>query len=163
MFYKSACFVLLSIALSVVGTAQERDHSGQGYVFFAPGVATGGGFSEGTFHFGGGAEGFLYKGLAAGGEIGYVAPWKYSRSGIGLLSFDGSFHLNRSSRLSPFVAGGYSFAFQRSGHANAVNYGGGVNWWVRERYGLRLELRDQFLTAYTDLHYVGFRIGFAFR
>jgi hypothetical protein len=162
MFYKGACVAMFSLVLSLVGTAQERDHNSQGYVFFAPGVLTGEGASEGTFHFGGGGEGFLYKGLAAGGEIGYVAPWKYSRAGIGLLSVDGSYHLNRSSTLSPFLTGGYSLAF-RSGHANAVNYGGGVNWWISERYGLRLEFRDHVETQFAKLHYVGFRIGFAFR
>lgn len=162
MFYKIISIMLLTFALHVIGAAQNEAHKGQGYVFFAPGVITGGGVSEGTFHFGGGGEGFLYKGLAAGGEIGYVAPWKDSGQGIGLLSLDGSFHLKRSSRLSPFVTGGYSLAF-RSGHANGVNYGGGVNWWISEGKGLRLEFRDHVETQFTDVHYVGFRIGFAFR
>jgi hypothetical protein len=44
-----------------------------------------------------------------------------------------------------------------------VNYGGGVNWWISEGKGLRLEFRDHVETQFTDVHYVGFRIGFAFR
>lgn len=154
--------MLLTFALSVIGTAQSKDYKGQGYLFFAPGVVTGSGASEGTFHFGGGGEGFLYRGLAAGGEIGYVAPWSHGADGIGLLSLDGSYHLKRSSSLSPFVTGGYSLGF-RSGHFNAVNYGGGVNWWIGERKGVRLELRDHVETQFSDVHYLGFRIGFVFR
>lgn len=158
----SICCALFIFALSTAGLAQEPTYRGQGYLFFAPGAITGGGASVGTFHFGGGGEGFLYRGFAAGAEIGYVAPWKSGRSGIGLLSLDASFHVKRTRSLSPFLAGGYSLGF-RSGHFNAFNYGGGINWWLGEHTGVRLEFRDHIPTQTTEVHYFGFRIGFAFR
>jgi hypothetical protein len=156
----STLMIVFLACQSLVG--QEGEHHGQGYVFFAPGAIRGYGTSAGTFHFGGGAEGFVYKGLAAGSEIGYLAPWRAGRDGIGLLSLDGSYHLKRDAKVSPFVTGGYSLAFQ-NGHANAVNFGAGVNWWAGRHTGVRLEFRDHFETQYTEVHYLGFRIGFAFR
>ena len=150
--------LVLLLPLSLI--AQNNEYRGQGYLFFAPGALTGSGNTQGTFHIGGGGEGFLYRGLAGGAEIGYLASWK--GEGIGVLSLDSSLHFNRRAKLSPFVTGGYSLLF-RSGHANGVNFGGGVNWWIGERMGIRLEFRDHFQTQFTDIHYPGFRIGFAFR
>lgn len=61
----------------------------------------------------------------------------------------------------PFVTGGYSLRI-RAGVASAFNFGGGVNYWFKDRVGLRLEFRDHI--SHSDLNYFyGFRIGLAFR
>jgi hypothetical protein len=137
-----------------------EEPSGQGYVFFAPGGIVGDGNSISTFHVGGGGEGLLYKGFGIGGEIGYLTPWQYVGSGIGIASADGSYHFNRTSKVSPFITGGYSVAF-REGHINLINFGGGVNYWFRKRMGLRVEFRDH-MDLHND-HYVSGRIGLSFR
>jgi hypothetical protein len=44
-----------------------------------------------------------------------------------------------------------------------INFGGGIEWWIRERKGLRLEFRDHRMGEATNLYYLDFRIGFEFR
>ncbi len=152
-------FLLICFAGAMPGQSFEQ-HRGQGYVFFAPGR----GFETTTLHIGAGGEGFIYKGLAAGGDIGYLFPAQSFRYGAGLLSVNGSYHLNRNSHwiVSPFVTSGYSLAF-RGAAANMVNVGGGLNYWLGERTGLRLEFRDHIQPGYRATHLLEFRIGLAFR
>ena len=99
-------------------------------------------------------------------EIGYLAPARSISEGVGILSANGSYHFlngEPSQKLVPFVTGGYSLAF-REGSANLFNFGGGVNYWFRERMGLRLEFRDHVIPDgnHSD-HFLGFRIGLTFR
>src|SRR5713226_4747712 len=98
----SAAILLICFAGAAPGQSSEQ-HRGQGYAFFAPGRA------EGTtmLHLGAGGEGFLYKGLAAGADIGYLFPAQSFRYGVGMLSVNGSYHLNRNSHwiVSPFITG----------------------------------------------------------
>jgi hypothetical protein len=158
------------IALSVWAQAQSsassgerKEHRGQGYVFFAPGAIVKEGYSVATAHFGGGGEAFLYKGLGLGAEAGYVTPWQNFGNGVGLVSFNGSYHFNRDRKVSPFVSGGYTLGF-RSDTANLFNFGGGVNYWFRDRVGLRFEFRDHVYSEPSfTAHYLGGRIGFSFR
>jgi len=148
-----------------IGTAQsEKEHWGQGYVFVAPGAISSAGTTA-TLHFGVGGEGLVQKGLGIGGEIGYLGPVRGLQEGLGLFSAAGSYHFKNASgsgKLVPFVTGGYSLIF-REGKTNGGNFGGGVNYWFRERVGLRLEFRDQVFTQGRTAHFYGFRIGLAFR
>jgi hypothetical protein len=159
------CGWVLLTFFAVPGAAQTSDeHQAQGYAFFAPGGVAAGG-SQGTIHFGGGVEALVYKGLGVGGEIGYLAPTRSFGNGLGVFSADGSYHFltrQRDQKLVPFVTSGYSLFF-RSGTANLVNFGGGVNYWFRERTGLRVEFRDHIRPDYTTAHFWEFRIGVAFR
>jgi hypothetical protein len=135
-------------------------HRGYGYVFGAPGGSTPGG--EANFHIGAGGEGLIYKGLGAGADIGYLTPVRDWGSGVGLLSVNGSYHfLPQDRRLDPFVTAGYSLVF-RSGSANLVNFGGGVQYWMRDRLGLRAEFRDHVLPN-PAVHYLEVRFGLCFR
>lgn len=165
------CMYFATIWLAVLGLvagsdcrAQELPHQGQGYLFAAPGGIVSSGASAGTLHFGGGGEGFLFKGLAVGGELGYLAPTKSFGSGVGLLSVDGSYHVGRNRRVVPFLTSGYSLAF-RGGTANLVNFGGGITYWVGNRTGIRLELRDHVDPCIdcSSAHYLAPRIGLSFR
>ena len=152
----------LAVLLPIAATAQSNERRGQGYVFVAPGTTSEGGA---TLHIGAGGEGLVYKGLGVGGEIGYLGASRGFSEGIGVLSPNVSYNFlnaSRSGKFAPFVTSGYSLFF-RDGGLNAVNFGGGMNWWFKERLGLRLELRDHILRDYTSIHIVGFRIGLAFR
>jgi hypothetical protein len=156
--------IFCSALLATLAIAQTTEHRGQGYLFVAPGgVAPNG--STATLHFGVGGEGLLHKGLGVGGEIGYLTPARSFDSGFGIFSANGSYHFTQataSGKVVPFVTGGYSLFF-RDGHANGFNAGGGVNYWFRERLGVRLEFRDQVVTEGREVHYLGFRVGLAFR
>ena len=162
-----ALFFGLSIFAFAGDLKNERDDgsraAGQGYVFFAPGAAVAERSSLGLAQFGGGGEALIYKGAGIGAELSYVTPWSNYSAGIGLLSLDGSYHFARSRKISPFVTGGYSLAF-RQGHINLVNFGGGVNCWISNRIGIRLELRDHVnRNAWTTIQYLSARIGLSFR
>ena len=144
---------------SMAGFAQTtEEHTAQGYAFFAPGVTAPG--KEGFMHTGGGGEA-LIKRFGIGGELGFLAPWRYLSEGIGVGSVNGSFNL-LPGKISPFVTGGYTLFF-RSGTANGYNFGGGVHYWLTEGTGLRFEVRDNVLRDYGQQHFVGFRVGVTFR
>jgi hypothetical protein len=153
----AASFLLMG---SIAGFAQSTDeHRGQGYAFFAPGVSTSN-RNSGFMHTGGGGE-VLIKRVGIGGELGYLAPWRYLSDGIGVGSLNGSFNL-KPGKISPFVTGGYTLFF-RDGSANGYNFGAGVHYWFSDRAGLRFEVRDNVLPDYRDQNFVGFRIGVSFR
>ncbi len=152
-----ASAIVLSVSFS--GFAQSEVSSrGQGYVFFAPGVVSSPG-ATGFAHFGGGGEAVI-KNVGIGAEVGYLTPWQYFSEGMGVFSANGSYHIPTGGKVSPFFTGGYSVFF-RSGTANGLNFGGGVNYWFRERMALRFEVRDNVLDR--EAHFVGFRVGLSFR
>jgi len=156
-------WIILAL-IPCMGWAQVGEKpEGWGYGFFAPGVFTPG--TTSSLHFGVGGEGLVYKGLGVGGELGYLAPTRASSLGIGVASLDGSYHfLTRSpeQKVVPFVTGGYTLGF-RSGTANFLNYGGGVQYWFSRRLALRLEFRDHVHVTGGVAHGLGFRVGVAFR
>jgi hypothetical protein len=172
----------LLLVVPMLASAQNADHqyNGQGYLFFAEG-ATG----PATFHFGGGGEGFVYKGLGLGAELEHSAGWSSGTSlGTWIGSADVSYHFGASTKnrkLEPFVTGGYTFFFIRgispsTDFANGGNFGCGVNIWLKKHAALRLEIRDSvggrnisidyepWGTSYlAPQHLVSFRIGVTFR
>ncbi len=159
----AAIFLLLSAwthAGSAAAQGDEKEHRDQGYAFFAPGAWVNGKAHTETVHFGVGGEGLIYKGIGFGGEIGYFTPWRDFSLGLGTASVNGSYHFNRTHKMSPFITGGYSMAF-REGFMNLFNLGGGMNYWFHDRLGLRLEFRDHFDRS--SNHLLTVRIGLAFR
>ena len=154
--------VLLMAPPGLVSAQATSERRGYGYVFVAPGVATDGESAAATLHVGVGGERFVYRGLGIGGEIGYAGALLAPGAGIGVASVNSSYNFRRASKLAPFVTGGYSLLF-RSGTLNVANFGGGINYWFRERLGLRLELRDHVAVPDSSAHAVGLRIGLAFR
>jgi len=157
--------VLILATCLVPGWGQTATgYSGHAYVFGAPGAISG--EADRTLHFGGGGEGFIVKGLAAGAEIGYLAPAGCLGCGVGVLSVNGAYHFGARTpgrRVVPFVTAGYSLGF-RGGHANLYNAGGGVQYWFSRRVGFRAEVRDH-VTACSrcTTHIWGVRVGLAFR
>jgi hypothetical protein len=157
---KLMAVVLLVVILPSVVAAQNKEHRGQGYVFVGPTVFIG----EGTaLHFGGGGEGLVYKGLGVGGEIGYLGVIEDLGRGVGVFSLNGSYNFRRSKKISPFITSGPSLALGNDSAGFVMNLGGGLHWWIKDRIGLRFEVRDHFLPASLSYHAVSFRIGLAFR
>jgi opacity protein-like surface antigen len=158
------------VALLLLGlapaTAQERSTAAyQPYTFAAPGgISQGGGT---TLHLGGGIEMLAWKGLGVAFEGGYLGPLSEGfQSGIGVVSANAIYQFGQPQRrkVTPFVTGGYSLAF-RDETANAINVGGGVNYWLTDGVALRVEFRDHipFEEGLSDLHVWGARVGFTWR
>ncbi len=165
--------LLLVVSLSLAGAAQtaapkakqttNENGYGYGYIFAAPGGASSGG--GGTLHIGGGGEGVSKNGAGIGEELAYLTPFESIGDGLGTFSVNGSYHFLKSSKsgkLVPFVTGGYT-GFFRGGYANGVNVGGGVNYWFKQRIGLRIEFRDNVLIENGSAHFLNVRVGLTFR
>lgn len=167
--HRITLFLTLIVSLSVVVTAQtassktNKNSDSYGYIFAAPGGTSGGG--GGTLHIGGGGEGVFKNGAGIGAEVGYIAPFEHFGDGLGLFSVNGSYHFLKAStsgKVVPFVTGGYT-GFFRSGYANGVNFGGGVNYWFKPRVGLRVEFRDNVFVQDGSAHFLNVRVGLTFR
>jgi hypothetical protein len=154
-----AIFALAMVPASAL--AQKGDMPrGSGYGFGAIGASSGD-FGKTTVHVGGGGEGLFYKGLGAGAEIGYLGPDGFG-NGFGVASVNVAYHFVRpGKKLVPFVTGGGTFAFS-SGAAGGGNFGGGVQYWLKNRVALRFEFRDHIISSDSP-HFYGFRFGIAFR
>jgi hypothetical protein len=152
------------LLLSVLfwGAALHAQHT-HGYFFVAPGGASAGGHTGGTIHLGLGGEFGLNRWLGVGAEIGALGPTSDFTGGVvGVLSPNAYVHFAGTDKFDPYATGGYSLMF-RSGHANLVNFGAGMNYWFRERIALMLEFRDHVTTGSFRVNYWGVRIGLSFR
>lgn len=143
--------IFVALLTAAAALAQET----AGYVFAAPGSASG----TGTIQGGVGGE-LVWRYFGFGGDVSYLAPQRSFSDGFGVLSLDPAIHFptHGHSSLDPYFLGGYTLFF-RGGVANGGNYGGGVNWWFHRDFGLKLELRDQVVQG---THYWGFRVGLNF-
>lgn len=119
-------------------------------------------------HVGGGGEGHITDRFALGGEIGVLKPVtnQYAIT-TGLASVTPAFHfISRDSKrkFDPFVDGGLSLLAGGGGGAVAIHYGGGVNYWVRRRLGVRIEFRHHIWSPESGevVHLVAFRVGIVF-
>jgi hypothetical protein len=151
--------MLLFLMASAASAQGSDERKGWGYA--VAGVGGLSGSSTAFFHAGGGGERLVYKGLGVGADIGYFAPFRRLGDGIGLLSVNPSYHINRSKRLVPFVTGGFSLAFRQSASGGG-NFGGGVQYWAGDRVGLRFEFRDHIFSS-DNPHFFSFRAGILFR
>lgn len=147
------------------------DYNQQFYLFVSRGAVSGVKIGPsvpvapyGSWQIGGGAEWFIFKGLAVGGELaaapkevkskpvtytyrdfsGNEVTTTYAANGVkGWGSLNLSYHfkgLPATGWLVPFVTAGGTF-FARDGLAEATNYGGGISLWTSRHRGWRLEYR----------------------
>jgi hypothetical protein len=156
---------VISFWLLLVITAysqQGSDAQGTGYMFFAPGTTSESHVA--TLQFGGGGNYRSSLGLGGGVDVSYLTPRVSMGDGMGTLSpyLYYSF-LKPKSKIEPFVSGGYTLFF-RNGSANGINFGGGIHYWFTKKVALKLEFHDDvMLSSYHNAHFVGFRMGVAFR
>jgi len=157
----------LLILLLASGSAFAQMSSGYVYLFGGSVVVPKSAYTRwnGDFvHVGGGGETHLTDRFALGGEIGVLKPVtnQYAFT-TGLASLTPAFHFVRRDskcKFDPFVDGGLSLLAGRGG-AFAIHYGGGLNYWLRRRIGLRFEIRDHLWSpeAGEAVQIVDFRVG----
>lgn len=154
--------ITVLVLMQAVALGQSSpDRRAWGYVVGGAG-GNSGGSSTGWFQVAAGGEGLVTKGLGLGAEIGYLAPFRSGGDGIGIFSPDVSYHFKRSSsKLVPFVTGGYSLAFRSGAGSSGGNFGGGVQYWMKDHLGLRLEFRDHVFSSDSP-HFYQFRAGLSF-
>jgi hypothetical protein len=139
--------------------SSPRGTYGIGYVFGGFGAVTDGNASEATLHVGGGGEAVFWDSLGVGAEIGFLGPFESLGDGVGVFSVNGSYHFlpNAGRRLRPFATGGYTLGF-RDGTESLFNFGGGFHYWVKPKFGIRVEFRDHVVPE-DGVHFLGARIG----
>jgi len=156
---------LAVILAGAVASASGQTYNGHGYGFFGMDAPNGGSLLN-LMSTGGGAEVFVYKGLAVGGDLAFMFPREYPSDWVGLFSVNPAFHFvnrQRPGRVVPFVTGGYTLGF-RNGTANLMNWGGGITGWMTQHVGLRTEARIYEYIGTRPQHYsAGVRLGLQFR
>jgi hypothetical protein len=154
-----ATTIILALIWVASNQIQAQDtRRSWGQVFGAAGAITESGDSEAVLHFGGGYESLLAGGAGVTGEIGYLTVFDNFSAGIGVFSVGGLYAFNRDRTTVPFVTGGYTLFF-RSGTANGFFFGGGVNRWMGDKWGIRIEGRDQVFASDTGVHTIEVRFG----
>jgi hypothetical protein len=165
-FRRLAGLICLVAWLPAVAGAQSPEaRRGWGYGFLALGGTAGDG-SAFTFHYGGGGERLIYRGLGIGAELGNVSPSSNFGNGLGIFSAN-LFHSfrgrDRARKTIPFVTGGYSLKFRDDDDSGGgLNLGAGVQYWASNRTGLRVEFRDHHFFKGV-LNFYGVRVGVTFR
>jgi hypothetical protein len=87
----------------------------------------------------------------------YMAAWNFGHSGSAQTASGTRYWADRGWRLLPFASAGYTRLF---GTANAVNFGGGIDYRLSQTYAIRAEVRDYYLLSTPTEHNAGLRIGF---
>lgn len=154
-----AAIALFSISLPLPCLAQQSN----GYVFVGATNPGSNPFTlyQSTFaHLGGGGETDLGKWFGFGAEIGALLASDHQ---AGLASLGPYLHfLTSESRVDPFVTTGYTMLI-RGGLGHLWHAGGGVNYWLKDRIGLRAEFRDHVWPQRNSLQFLDFRFGVVFR
>jgi len=136
-----------------------------------------------------GGEGYIYKGLGLGAEIGGVgvADVNDPNKGTGVGSADVSYHLfpkKIRGHAAPFVTGGFTTFFGHNTHTGTgffghkplmtegFNIGGGVDVFASKHVGVRFDVRyhghggrilNYIFPDLDQFSFVAFRIGATFR
>jgi hypothetical protein len=148
------------LGMPVFAAAQTPNAAGHGYLVIGP-VTT----RSGTYtHIAVGGDSPVFKGITAGVEFGTVFHWSgFYNTAFALGSANVSYHFSSTAlgrKTDPFITAGYSI-FIRAGTENGANAGGGINVWVNEKVGVRLEFRGY--AGHVRAQSFGPRIGIAFR
>ncbi|MGH9397836.1 MAG: hypothetical protein ACRD18_13430, partial [Terriglobia bacterium] len=150
----SSLVLLISLlfGLAQLASAQTRGHRywGEAYAFVGRRNTT-----PGTNVGGIGGEVFIYRGLAAGGEVGTTIGNPDDRITIG--SADVSYHFlccRASRKVEPFFGGGfsylagdinthgYTYPFSPGQDRTGPNFSQGLIVWPTKHVGVRFEVRE---------------------
>ncbi len=119
--------------------------------------------SSGLLHFGAGEEVIWPNGLGLGADLGYIGATTGFGDGFMMLAGGPIYKFRTRSSFKPFVRGGLTVAFNGDGALSLMHVGGGVDKWINERWGLRLEVRDHLHPRYPGFQVVEFTIGLTFK
>lgn len=160
----------LLLALCAAAMAQES----HAYVTAAPGGISVAGNTAKALYGAVGAEGLVSSGIGLGAEAGAIR--QVSPGWHGVLTYVSTnvyYHLIQTGdQTDPFVTVGYTSLFrgahheagQDPGQANLINFGGGLNYWMRPNLGAKIEFRDNLHPKRgPNPNYWSFRIGIIVR
>ncbi len=151
-------FLPLAILFILVAAAPARAQYAGGYLF------TGASGPNGPLaQFGGGLELVFGKGIGASVECG-VASKGDRDTKLSHFTLNGAYHLKtKSGRVDPFIVGGWGFIADWDAIGGAVAIGGGLNYWLQPRVGVRVEVKDNIGLFNHGYHMAGVRVGITLR
>ncbi|MEK7750808.1 MAG: hypothetical protein AAB654_02750 [Acidobacteriota bacterium] len=136
-------------------------YNGNGYTFFSVGTCQHRYTNVGV---GGGGEGFIWRGLTIGGEIGYYRFPADRNTGYGVATLGPGYHFvsrKNPAKWDPYVGiSVLGLGFAPGGLAAAGSLGGGVNYWFKEKIGLQTGVQ---IRVIGEEALALFRIGLTFR
>ncbi len=157
-------FTLMSVSAALVAAEPEKAfrYNGNGYAFFSAGMCN---HRYGNVGAGGGGEGFLWRGLSLGADLGYYDFPGDGSPGYGVLTLGPSYHFvkrNQRRGVDPYLGTGIlGIAFHGREVVGMGTFVGGANYWFKDRLGLRTEGQVQVL-ARSEIVFL-FRVGLSFR
>jgi hypothetical protein len=161
---KSICIVL-SLALIPALSFAQTEERGSVQIYSVTGVGRASG-DNAQLQIGGGVDALIHKGIGVGVEFVRNKERENLELGFNIFSANGSFHLlggGASDKFDPFATGGYSRLLGPGVGVNALNFGGGFNYWLTNKVGMRFEFRDHVFSAgNTTSNLYGLRGGVAF-
>lgn len=161
---KKISIVVLAVML-FASPALAQDVSGvntRGFVFVAPGTYTGYD-SETMLRFGGGIETVARNGLGFAFDAGWLTTTRGLENGITSVSGAMLYEFPLDRPVRPYLRGGAGLIANRSGSEAFWNIGGGINYWFRDRHGLKVEVRDTFTDSNMRYGLLEVLVGYMFK
>lgn len=149
---------VLFVSLAGLCLPLQAQSRAQWHFLVAPGagnVGPSGLNGRATIHVAGGGEGFIYRGLSAGAELGPVMTWSAPGGGLslggdhggGIASANLAYHFRaKDHKFEPFITTGYSIfighlLFPNGGNSSGYNVGSGGNVWISNKAAIRFDVR----------------------
>jgi hypothetical protein len=168
--------VVLAIAIAAGWTCTAVAQGVAGNISGAAGVILCCSGEIATARISGGAEVPITDALGVGGEVSLVAPLgdaiitqAHSSHDFGrftALSLNVLYRFKtgkRAAKARPYITVGADEVFAGDAAVLAWHVGGGSDWWLRDRRGIRVEIRDQFLREFGTTQVLTAAIGVIFR
>lgn len=165
--YRFLAVIVFLVLADFAGAAEPQEDEEsyprrvQGYAFFAPGIRPNDG--ESLFSAGGGVDWLFGKWFGAGLDTHFFLFWDCSDCGAFVITANANIIRRRATaadKWEPFARFGVGGAGTGDGGLSAIAFGGGTNYWARERTAIRLEVRGEYF--FEGDTYLFFRVGAAF-
>ncbi|MFH1965798.1 MAG: hypothetical protein ABIJ42_09705 [Acidobacteriota bacterium] len=161
--YKAAVVVVLvMVFLSTPLAGQSYDKKSWWYGIFGAGAETMGFIEDNYWRYGGGYETLVSGGFGVGIELGLLSFPGYA-SGVLMISPGGMYTFNRDKKTRPFVTAGYTYFMYDESSSNGGFFGGGINHFLGENWGIRIDVRDHIAhNKWATRNYLEARFGIFF-
>ena len=134
--------------------------------FAAPGMFVAGGIVAGAtpLRIGGMIEQVGSSGFGFAFDASYLTTFEdVSENSIAMLAPAVLYEFHTDGPLKPYVRGGPTFILGGGDAAFLVHYGGGINYWVKENIGLKVEGRHSLFVEAPELGIIDVLVGAVFK
>ncbi len=113
---------------------------------------------------GGMVEQVWSNGLGYGIDASYLTTFEEDLgNGIAMIAPAILYEFHTEGPVKPYVRGGPSFLVAQGGAAFLVHYGGGINYWIKESFGLKVEGRHSFFVEAPGVGIIDVLVGAVFK